>query len=152
MPTPIDPQPGPAHVWPEDRPRLLAVLPLVHMAWADGVLTRGERRVLRETIVRGGALDEDDLAALAPWLDAAAPPPPEALAQLRGRIRSGAPPEAADAVSLTELGLELARSAGVQGAWRPPRARSALAAAESTLGLAWRDAVRALLGLDRGSW
>ncbi len=142
-----DSDPAP-HVWPRDRPRLLALLPLVHTAWADGVLTPGERQAFGELLLEDSALDEEDRAALMPWLDPDVPPSATAVTRLREWIRELAPPETAEAASLTELGLDLARTVGDVGAWRDPDARGALVSAETALGVVGREAVRRLLGAD----
>lgn len=135
----------PHSLWPDDRPGLLPVLPLVHVAWSDGILTAGEHRVFRELILESPALGPDDRAALEPWLDPETPPSPTAIRQLRDTIRSLASPEAADSVSLTELGYGIARESGGHRPWRDPDARHALAAAEAALGVLGREAVRWLL-------
>lgn len=129
----------------DDHPRLAAVLPLVLAAWEDGVLTGGEQRAFAGTLLTCPALEDEDRASLAPWLDPAKPPDARALAGLRGRILDLAPPEALEAASLTELGMDLAGSVGVRGAWRHPDARRALADAEASLGILGREAVRRLL-------
>jgi acyl-CoA oxidase len=134
--------------WPQERPVLLPVLPLVHVAWADGILTEGERSVFREHILNAPPLEEEDRAALAPWLDPDHPPPPEALLALRALIRERATPEAADSASLTELGVHIARAEDGHRRWRNPTARHALAAAEASLGVLGREAVRTLLSRD----
>lgn len=143
MPTP--PAPSTDTVWPTDRPGLLPVLPLIHVAWSDGILTAGEHRVFRELILESPALDDDDRAALEPWLDPQRPPSPSAVAKLRDAIRTLADPEAADSVSLTELGYAIARASGGHRPWRDPEARHALATAEAALGVLGREAVRRLL-------
>lgn len=132
-------------VWPDDLPGLLPVLPLVHVAWSDGILTAGEHRVFRELILESPALGPDDREALEPWLDPENPPSPTAVGRLRDRIQSLARPEALDSVSLTELGYEIARESGGHRPWRDSDARHALAAAEAALGVLGREAVRRLL-------
>lgn len=131
--------------WPDDRPSLLPVLPLVHVAWSDGILTAGERRVFRELILESPALDAADRRSLEPWLDPESPPSPTAVWGLRERIRDLAQPEAADSMSLTELGYHIARASGGHRPWRDPDARHALAAAEAALGVLGREAVRRVL-------
>lgn len=131
-------------VWP-DNPCLLPVLPLVHVAWSDGILTSGERRVFSELVLESPALEPDDRTALAPWLDSETPPSPQAVWALRERIRELAAPEADDSVSLTELGYHIARVSGGHRPWRDPDARHALAAAEAALGVLGREAVRRVL-------
>ena len=131
--------------WPDDRPGLLPVLPLVHVAWSDGILTSGERRVFRELILESPALDDADKSALEPWLDPDAPPSPTAVWKLRERIQSLSSPEGADSVSLTELGYHIARPSGGHRPWRDPDARHALASAEAALGVLGREAVRRVL-------
>lgn len=138
--------PPPRHLsWPDDLPPLLPVLPLVHVAWSDGVLTSGERRVFRELVLESPALEPDHRSALEPWLDPDAPPSPQAVWELRERIRGLAAPEAEDSVSLTELGYHIARKSGGHRPWRDPAARHALAAAEAALGVLGREAVRRVL-------
>jgi acyl-CoA oxidase len=148
MPSSASPAP-PSLSWPEDRPVLLPVLPLIHVAWADGVLTEGERSVFRELILDAPPLEAGDRAALAPWLDPETPPSPAALVALRSAIRERATPEAADAASLTELGVHIARAEEGHRPWRNPAARHALAAAEASLGVLGREAVRSLLAWER---
>jgi acyl-CoA oxidase len=131
-------------VWP-DNPCLLPVLPLVHVAWSDGILTSGERRVFSELVLESPALEPDDRAALEPWLDSDSPPSAQAVWALRERIRTLAAPEADDSVSLTELGYHIARASGGHRPWRDPDARNALASAEAALGVLGREAVRRVL-------
>lgn len=134
-----------AAVWPEDRPTLLPVLPLVHVAWSDGILTPGERRVFRELILESPALEAEDREALEPWLDPHNAPSPTAVWELRERIRALAEPATADSVSLTELGYDIARASGGHRRWQDPAARNALATAEAALGVLGREAVRKVL-------
>lgn len=131
--------------WPDDRPGLIPVLPLVHVAWSDGILTAGEHRVFRELILESPALGPDDREALEPWLDPDSPPSPTAVRRLRDTIRTLAGPAAVDSVSLTELGYDIARESGGHRPWRDPDARHALAAAEAALGVLGREAVQRLL-------
>ncbi|MBT8402696.1 MAG: acyl-CoA dehydrogenase family protein, partial [Gemmatimonadetes bacterium] len=143
------PQPNRADAaWPEDHPGLLPVLPLVHVAWSDGILTSGERRVFRELILESPALDDADRAALEPWLDPDTPPSPTAVWSLRERIQALAGPEGADSVSLTELGYHIARPSGGHRPWRDPDARHALASAEAALGVLGREAVLRVLASE----
>ncbi len=132
----------------DDHPRLAAVWPLVLAAWDDGVLTTGERRAFADTLLTCPALDDADRATLLPWLDPARPPASDALVELRGRIRSLAPEVAADAASLTELGMDLAGAVGARGAWRQRDARQALADAEASLGVLGREAVRRIMRVE----
>jgi acyl-CoA oxidase len=133
-----------------DHPRLAAVLPMVLAAWDDGVLTSGERRAFADTLLTCPALEVEDRKTLLPWLDPARPPTSGALAELRRRVRTLAPPVAGEAASLTELGMDLAGAVGARGAWRHRDARQALAEAEASLGILGREAVRRLLGPEPG--
>ena len=132
--------------WPEE-PRLLAYLPLVHSAWADGILTPAEVRALRDELDTHAWLADDDRAALGRWLDPDDPPTPQALAVLSERIRRAPPGDLDRATrSLADLGLALARDAGAGAAWQEPGAVDRLRALESALGVAAPDAACRALG------
>ncbi|MEZ4432705.1 MAG: acyl-CoA dehydrogenase [bacterium] len=91
--------------------RLLPLLPLVYVAWADGELTPDEAALVRAVGQRIGAPD----AALDRWLDPDAPPDAEALGRL-ARWLGAAAGEVGEAGDLAELGLALAAAHGIEDA------------------------------------
>ncbi|NIP56467.1 MAG: acyl-CoA oxidase [Gemmatimonadetes bacterium] len=133
---------------PEDRLDLVPFLPMIYVAWADGVLTPGEIQRICDRIEGAEWLDEEGREILSAWLRPDAPPTPKALAKLEERIRERARelPERAGR-SLAELGLEIAGGGGSGEAWESGRARRALEEMEGDVGVAPSEAVRDLLGL-----
>lgn len=152
MPTTDPDRPDSAELhWPDDRPDLLPFLPLVHAAWADGVLTSSELESLSLHIERQTWLDEEGRGRLGAWLRPGEPPSPASLART-GRLlrRRGSSVPEQDRESLTDLGLAMLRMAldgdDEDGSpWASEEVRSELQAMERSLGMAGTEAVRALL-------
>ncbi|MDB4988774.1 MAG: Acyl-coenzyme oxidase 1, peroxisomal, partial [Myxococcaceae bacterium] len=71
-------------LWQE--PSLRPVAPLVLAAWHDGHLTPAELLAIRDALERGKWLDEGARAAIATWLDPAAPPSALALRTLERKV------------------------------------------------------------------
>ena len=130
-------------------PAAVALLPAVHVAWADGALTAAEMEALREAALVAARADATCRAWVRHWLDPEAPPAPGDLLELRDRIRvlarDGDGPLPA---SLSDLGLAIARRHGASAAaaWKSPDARRALVGLEAALGVMPAEAVRAVLG------
>jgi len=133
----------PALTWPTDRPTLLPLLPLVEVAWSDGVLTLNEREAFRDLLMALPLLGDEDREALRPWLDPTAPPPLNALAGLTDLIRNVDVKDEIDADSLTSFGLSLLEAADAKAAnaWSAED-RAALAEAEVRLGVVGQEAAR----------
>ena len=141
------PRSAPLDDWPKDMPELLPFLPLVYLAWSDGMLSAAELEAIRDRVASQSWLDEDARGALADWLNPDRPPSAPALMALRDRLRSlRADPGADSRRSLVELGLELARAEAGKGPWTSREARSSLEELERALGTVPREAVRRLLG------
>ena len=68
--------------WPDDRPELLPFLPLVYVAWSDGVLSEADLARIAERTLRHEWLDDDARALLSVWLDPGAPPSPSMIARM----------------------------------------------------------------------
>jgi acyl-CoA oxidase len=133
--------------WPREAPGLLAFLPLVHSAWADGVLSDDELRALRGRLGTLGWLREEDAAAVRSWLDPRSPPTPDELSALGDRMRLAWEREDLPLPrSLTDLGLALSRAAGGGDAWEDTSAIRDLRDLEQALGVAGPEAVRRALG------
>ena len=133
--------------WPDDRPELLPFLPLVYVAWSDGILTAPERERIRERLVRHEWLDEGSHDLLRSWLDPAAPPSASSLESLRARIRAlGTGLAAETRRSLVGLGIDLTRAEGTGGGpWKDPAALDALRELETALGVVGDEAAKQLL-------
>ena len=141
--TPEGPQ-----AWPADRLDLLAFLPMIQVAWSDGVLTPQEMDALCDGLAGQDWLDPEGREILRGWLRPESPPTPAAVAELRDIIRSWWPEDRTVPDSLTGLGLELIRAAGLTaGPWGQDGAPQALALAEGRLGIPGPEVVRNLLGV-----
>ena len=124
-------------------PRLLALYPLLYVAWADGSLTDREVGLIRDRFVSAGV----PLAVLEPWLDADNPPDSGRLLDLLGAIRRGADGLAPAArSSLAALGASLAEA---EGHAPDSRTRTALEELEEILGLDHQETSAALFADSR---
>ena len=132
--------------WP-DTPALASLVPLVHSAWADGVLTSDEVRAFRSELLDQQWLGRDDADALAGWLDPADPPAPDELAWLEERMRSVSSDDDPPA-TLADVGLALARQ-GNPGVRFDESTVTALRALEDRLHVVSREAVARTLGAPR---
>jgi len=132
-------------------PELLPFLPLVYVAWADGLLSTAEReeigRLAEELERLEGGASPDRAARLLAWLDPDSPPTSVELAQMRDRIRSlGAAVSPSEAHSLAALGAAIARATlGSTGPWNSEGALRTLRAVEDVLGVLGRESARELL-------
>ena len=137
--------------WPaEDRP-LLAFLPMIYVAWADGELTPDEIERIQGSIDAGVPLDERSRERLSRWLDPDHPPPPEELnAMLRLIRRAGADLAEDQRLGLAGLGRRLAESSAVAGDGElPDDVCAALESLEQALGVVGEEAARELLEEER---
>ncbi len=126
--TPEPPEAGP----------LLPFLPMVYVAWADGVLTRDEMERIRAKLREETELPPEVLERLEGWLSPWSPPSASELAWMKESIRTAAarlPP--VERGSLAELGARLAGSS--------PRDVAALEAIEELVGVPGAEATRELL-------
>jgi len=129
---------------------LLAFLPLIYIAWADGELTSDEIESIQSSIDSGVPLDERSRERLCRWLDPHNPPPARELQAMLRLVRQvGDDLEADQRIGLADLGRELAeRSARAEdgdGAPLSDDVCSALEALEEALGLVGEEAARELL-------
>ncbi len=129
--------------------RLLPLLPLVYLVWANGELVEQELATLREIARRQPWLDDEALETLAPWLDAEAPPSARELNQLLHAIEAASQDlSEAERVTLAEMGAQLAVHYGGEGEEdfpvSPDEVRQALAELEESLGLVGVEAARHL--------
>jgi len=125
---------------------MLLFLPLVYVAWADGELAGAELRAICDRL--RAELGEACTCAqlLGRWLDPERPPSAEQLGRLLTTIRARAAKlPHRQRLSLTELGLDLARASGTVD----DAERAALEALERALGIAGSEAARQLLSSRR---
>jgi len=134
--------------WPTDDPRLLALLPLIYVAWSDSELTPAEIGVIAERV---GKLDwraEAKRSVVERWLNPEMPPGPDELHVLLSIVRRLARdlPES-ERRSLADLGIELARASGGgdEMYWATAEVSGALVEIESVLGVDPSEACRELL-------
>lgn len=115
----------------EDEKAILPLLPMLYVAWSDGILEPSERALLRARLPSG-------LPILDAWLDPATPPTAQQLQGLLRRLQSAVTSASLDASgrrSLTALGLEMARLTPGAASWSDGDGVAALRALESALGL-----------------
>ncbi len=141
--------------WPTEERRLLPLLPIIYVAWADGDLTPAEMGGISARVQGFDWLDDSSKALVSRWLDPNAPPTPQQLAGLLSTIRRHAGKLSGTArSSLVDLGLELAGAEGGGGGsegelgWATPEVCEALADIEGALGDAGAEACRELLVVD----
>lgn len=123
---------------------LAAVLPLLYIAWADGLLAPSEIEEIRQKIDALDWMDAQARETAHAWLDPQNPPSATTYYRWIRAIRQAAPHLPANAGrSLADLGVELARFAGNGNT--PPEAGRALADIEVALGIVGHEAARELL-------
>ena len=129
-------------------PAALPVLPMIYVAWADGILRESEIAAISSKVREQTWLDERTRQAVCGLLDPASPPSPRRLRAIRTAIqRLARDLPRTQRRSLAELGVELARSGGggAAGDWASPEARHALDEIEHALGVIGTEAGRELL-------
>ncbi|WP_412067867.1 acyl-CoA dehydrogenase [Rubrivirga sp. IMCC43871] len=124
-----------------------SVLPLLYVAWADGLLTPAEVAAARERLAEQDWMTDADRATVAEWLDPANPPDATTYFGWVRTIRQAAAhiPDLGHK-SLADLGADLAVLSGSgDGAGLPPEARLALREIEDLLGVVGEEVVRDLV-------
>lgn len=132
--------PTEASEWPEAERPLLPFIPMIYVAWADGVLSATEIGEIRERIGRQPFLTVAARRVLDEWLDPGNPPSPALMNALLLTMREiGEKLPASARASLADLGAELARAAGIADT---AAVREALAEIEDALGVVGTEALR----------
>jgi acyl-CoA oxidase len=127
-------------------PSLVAFLPMVYVGWADGNMDDDEVETICRRLREEMGDDCGCSAVLGNWLDAKHPPTPHQLGRLMHAIKERAATlENRERLSLTELGLDLARASGGVSEVE----RQALETVERALGIAGSEAARQLLASRR---
>lgn len=140
-------EPSGSLAWPNDRPELIPLLPLVLSVWSDGILSDEELVALCAHVDALEEISRSARAGLNAWMDPEAPPTAAQLAEILGRIRSASYSDRSQATrSLADLGLALWASSGGGAPWERAEAISALRALERSLGVLGGEAARGMLG------
>ncbi len=130
--------------WPPRDEHLTPFLPLVYVAWSDGILSETEMGRIREAIREAEGLPARVVRILESWLKTDSPPSPQALARLResiGRAARRASPE--ELKSLVSLGVAIARAeANDAGGWATAKGMRVLEGVEELLGVLGGEAAR----------
>lgn len=120
-------------------PGLAQALPLLYVAWADGLLTPDEIAAVGARVADLPGLSADDCAQLGAWLDPASPPSAtEYFGWMRTLREAAARLPEDERTSLAALGVALAGEAATD------EARRALDEIEGALGVSGAEVVRAL--------
>lgn len=130
--------------WPPRDEHLTPFLPLVYVAWSDGILSETEMGRIREAIREAEGLPARVIRILESWLKTDSPPSPQALARLKesiGRAAGRASPE--ELKSLVSLGVAIARAeANDAGGWATAKGMRVLEGVEELLGVLGGEAAR----------
>ncbi len=133
---------------PEIDNGLLALLPMLYIGWADGLLTPTEAVKIRERLEKESWMTAAEKARMAEWLNPRKPPGEADLRAWLQVIRAaGKQIPAAARQSLANLGVEMARI-GLEDQTAPcisPEACAALAEIEEALGVIGHEAATELL-------
>ncbi|MFB6262973.1 MAG: acyl-CoA dehydrogenase [Bradymonadaceae bacterium] len=127
--------------------RLVPIMPMVYVAWADGVLTGDEVRNIRKAAASREWLGDEALSKLQYWLDPDDPPTSMELRRLlRNLRRLGDEMEPGERTSLADLGHAIAQlEAEGDLAWGGGEIRAALEEIEDALDVQGEEACRFLL-------
>jgi len=126
-------------------PQVRAVLPLLYVAWADGVLTPSEAEELRSRVWSQEWIDHGVREEICEYLDPQSPPTATQYFRWIRALRTAASDASINQrCSLAELGVSMA-TAGGDGA-PPPASRRALEDIENALGVDGEELIGDLLG------
>lgn len=137
--------------WPSRDRYLTPFLPLVYVAWSDGILSETEMGRIRQAIAESEDLPASAIRILESWLRADSPPSPEALARLEAGIRRAARRAAPEELrSLVSLGVAIARAEAIDaGGWATAKGLRVLGGVEELLGVLGGEAARDLAPPER---
>jgi len=127
-------------------PQVRAVLPLLYVAWADGVLTPSEADTLRSQIRAQDWIDQSVREEICGHLDPQSPPSAtQYFRWIRALKEAAGEAPVATRCSLAELGVSMA-AVGGDGAALPEASRRALEDIEHALGVDGEELLGDLLG------
>lgn len=127
-------------------PHVRALLPLLYVAWADGVLTPSEAETLRSRIQAQDWINDDVQAEVCQYLDPQSPPTAtEYFRWIRALKDAAQEAPVTTRSSLAQLGATMA-TAGGNGRALPDESRRALEDLEAALGVDGQELLEDLLG------
>jgi len=127
-------------------PQVRAVLPLLYVAWADGVLTPSEAETIRTRVRAQDWIDESTRQEICNHLDPQSPPTATKYFRWVRALREGAKDTSVTTrCSLAELGMAIA-TVGGDGAALPDASRRALEDIEAALNIDGEEVMSNLLG------
>ncbi len=93
-----------------EAPGLLPLLPMLYIAWADGILSPSEIKTIQGKLKKQNWMTKSEQKILAGWLDPASPPSPADLLNWLKIIRESAGKiPLSSRKTLVDLGVEVAR-------------------------------------------
>ncbi|MCH8956337.1 hypothetical protein IIA28_13620, partial [candidate division KSB1 bacterium] len=131
-----------------EAPGLLPLLPMLYIAWSDGILTPSELKTIKEKLEIQNWMTKSEQKILAGWLDPASPPSPSDLLNWLKIIRQSAGKiPLSSRKTLVDLGVEVARIGAKSESDRctTPEACVALGVIEQALGVVSAEAARDVL-------
>ena len=143
---------SPELVTPIDAPGFLTLLPMLYVAWSDGVLTPSEIDTIRNKLQKQDWITDSEKTILAGWLNPASPPSAKQLQNWLKIIReSGKQASESSKQSLVNFGIEIARIGAGDQVKRctTPEACEALEEIEEVLGVVGSEAVRNILSDEK---
>ena len=127
-------------------PHVRAVLPLLYVAWADGMLTPSEADTIRTQIRAQDWIDASTREEICDHLDPQSPPTPTQYFRWVRALKEGAARTSVTTrCSLAELGVSIAAGGG-DGAALPEPSRRALEDIEAALNIDGEEVLSDLLG------
>jgi acyl-CoA oxidase len=127
-------------------PQVRVVLPLLYVAWADGVLTPTEAETLRSQVRAQEWLDDEVREEVCDYLDPQSPPTATQYFRWIRALQDAAQERSVTTrCSLAELGVQMA-TVGGNGAALPDASRRALEDIENALGVDGEELLGDLLG------
>lgn len=132
----------------KDAPGIVPLLPMLYVAWADGMFTEEEFNIISTHLQAQPWFNETEKVLISRWLNPTTPPSPQQLQywlELIQEIGQQVPPEKRK--KLADLGLEIARIGTIEGYQRcsTPEVCAALDEVENALGVISNEVIEELL-------
>ncbi len=126
--------------------RILPLVPMLYVAWADNVLSPSEISVIKEKVSEISFLNEEDIALLYSWIDPKNPPSEELIQKWIKWIRTAAEKQELGSPDLLmDLSNKMAAAGGDSASWDSDEARTALNEIRNAIGIATLKDHRSIL-------